>query len=372
MKKYRVWAEVSLQKTAENMRRIRNVIGPNVRICVVVKADAYGHGAVPIAKTVLENGAYMVAVGDSNEAIELREAGILSPVIILGALIEEEIGWLVSYDIIPTVHSLEIVKRLDEEAKRQNKKHAVHIKVDTGMSRLGASPQRAVEIAKMISASEHLVLEGISTHLSSGALQDQEFSNKQIEIFSGVVDEIQRQGIQIPFCHVANSAGIFKLPHSYFNMVRPGIAVYGLYPDKKKSEETGLAPVLALKTQITFLKGVPEGTPVGYNRTYTAKRNTWIATLPVGYNDGYPHRLSNNAEVLVRGQLAPVVGTVTMDYTTVDVGHIEGVDVGDDVVLIGRQGDNEISVMQLAERVGTIPYEITCHLGKRVKRVYVQ
>lgn len=370
MRKYRVWAEVNLKKVSDNMKRIKKVVGAETQVCVVVKADAYGHGAVPIAKTVLAHGARMVGVGDSNEAIELRHAGIMEPIIVLGAIIEEEIGWVVTYDIIPTVHSSDLIKQLASEAKRQGKRLPVHIKVDTGMSRLGASPQKAVEIAKEISCSEHLILEGVSTHLSSGSLPDQAFSNHQIDVFKAVVDEIRSQGIEIPFCHVANSAGIFKLEHSYFNMVRPGIAIYGLYPDRKKSEEVGLEPVLSLKTQVTFLKGVQEGTPVGYNRTYIAKKNTWIATLPVGYNDGYPHRLTNNAHVLVRGKFAPVVGTVTMDYTTIDVGEVEGVDVGDEVVLIGKQGDKEIGVIELAERVGTIPYEITCHLGKRVMRFY--
>lgn len=371
MKKYRTWAEVDLKGVEENLRLVREQVGPEVKILAVVKADAYGHGAVPVAKTALEAGAAMVGVGDSSEALELRHAGIRHPILILGAVIEEEIGWLVSFDITPTIHSIDMVNILEHEAARQGKRQKVHVKVDTGMGRLGASPVRAVEIVRRVVAAPHLELDGVSTHFASVWGADPKTVEKQIATFNGVLTELEGQGIRVPHRHAANSASLFKIPSSRYNVVRPGGVVYGIDTASLRAAGVPLRPVLALKSQVAFLKGVSAGCPIGYNGTHVTTRRTKIATIPVGYNDGYPFSLGNRGQVLIRGRVAPVVGTVTMDYIMVDVGQVPDVRAGDEVVLIGRQGDSEIRIEELARLAETIPYEITCALGKRVRRVYL-
>lgn len=384
MKKYRVWAEINLKTLAQNLVDLKKKVGPKVKILVVVKADAYGHGAIPVARTMLEHGVHMLGVGDSTEAIQLRQAGILAPIIVLGALIEEEIGWIVSYDIIPTIHSMDMLSLLNDEARRQNKVLKVHLKVDTGLTRLGATPARVIEIAKRIGGEpasqqaglSNLVLDGISTHLSSAALSaDRQaclFTSQQIDLFSRVVKEIEQSGLKIPFKHMANTGAIYTQSNSYFNLVRPGGALYGIDPGSlTESNLVKLNPILELKSQITFIKTVPAGTPVGYERTYLTRKRTKIATIPVGYNDGYPYHLSNKGYVLIHGTRIPVVGIVSMDYIMVDVSDVSDVKVSDGVVLIGRQGKERITAEELARLIGASPYVITCGLGKRVRRVYI-
>lgn len=395
MKKYRTWAEINLGTLKKNFQDLRRDLESGVRlkrdgntavsrssgikILVVVKADAYGHGAVPVSRTVLEAGADLLGVGDSTEAIELRQAGILAPILILGALIEEEISWIVSYDIMPTVHSMDLLPLLNAEAKRQNKRLKIHLKVDTGMTRLGASPERAIEIVHKIAHLPSLELEGISTHLSASFKpEDEAFTSRQIALFNKVVNEIEKAKIlpyEIPLKHIASTAGIYTHradPGCGGNLVRVGAILYGI--DPWKLMERGLIklhPILSLKSQITFIKTVPAGTPVGYGRTYTTTRRTRIATIPIGYNDGYPYYLANKGYVLIKGERCPVIGTVSMDYIMVDITPLEGIKVGDEVVLIGKQGDRQITAEDLARLSGLSPYVITCSLGKRVRRIYV-
>lgn len=380
MKKYRSWAEINLKTAVENLETVKNKVGPDVKILIVLKADAYGHGAIPLAKTVTEHGAYMLGVGDSSEALELRQAGILLPILVLGAIIEEEISWIVSYDIRATVHAMDMLELLHNEAQRQNKRLKVHLKVDTGMTRLGASPKRALEIAKKIKQLPHLELEGIATHLSSAHLSNEiEFTNKQLTIFSELSDQLEPNGLKIPLKHAANTGGIFAYPEPEtvqgpkFNMVRTGAAIYGIDPGNlTQNNLLPTQPILTLKSQVTFLKTVPAGTPIGYGRTYVTAKRTKIATISIGYNDGYPYTLSNKGYVLIRSQKALIIGTITMDYIMVDVSHLADVKAGDEVVLIGRQGNEEITTEELARLSGLIPYVITCSLGKRIRRVYVE
>lgn len=372
MKKYRTWAEVDLKTVVENLDYIKSKVGPNVKTLVVVKADAYGHGAVAIGRTVLEHGASYLGVGDSTEAIELRQGGILAPILILGALIEEEISWIISYDIIPTVHSMDLLELLDTEAKRQSKKLKIHLKIDTGLTRLGASPERAVEIVKKIKTMSNLELEGICSHLSSSFNPDElEFTKKQVELFTNLLKKVEYNGFQIPLKHIASTGATYTLKDSHFNMVRLGGALYGIDPGTISKAGIKFNPVLSLKTQITFLKTVPAGTAVGYHRTHITNKRSKIATIPIGYNDGYPYQLSNKGHVLIQGKRAPIAGTITMDYITVDVTHIPGAKVGDEVVLIGQQGKEKITTEDLARLAAISPYVITCGLGKRVRRMYV-
>lgn len=375
MKKYRTWSEINLKNLSDNIKNLRTQVGPDVRIMVVVKADAYGHGAAPISRTALESGASMLGVGDSSEAIELRQSGILEPILVLGAVIEEEIGWMISYNITPSIHSMDLLELFNEEAKRQNKRFNIHLKIDTGMSRLGSTPKRALEIARKMASFPYLILEGVSSHLScSSDHKEKDFTARQINIFRQTVNEIESQiNNTIPLKHIANTGAIICHNDSHFNMVRAGGIVYGIDPGNLKEVSNNFNPILSLKSQITFLKIVPTKTPVGYGRTYTTKRRTKIATIPIGYNDGYPYALSNKGYVLIQDKKAPLIGSVTMDYIMVDVTDIPNVKVGDEVILIGKSpnGENSIKVEELASLIGASPYVITCGLGKRVKRMYI-
>jgi len=365
MRGSRVWAEVDLAALRHNISVIRRALRPDTQILAVVKADAYGHGALPAAWTAADAGCAMLGVGDSGEAIELREAGLPAPILILGVIVEEEIPEVIRHDISVTVHSPDLLPLLDREARRRARRLRVHLKVDTGMARLGTSPARALEVARAVLGHRNLLLEGLSTHFASAA--DVETTRAQLDLFRSVADELARDGIQPPILHVANSMALFTCPETHFDMVRPGIALYGLDPGPFARLGLGLKPALSLKTQIAFLKGLPEGVAVGYDGKYRTPRPTRLATCPVGYDDGYPYQLSNRGEALLRGRRVPVVGTVMMDYLLLDVGDVPDAAVGDEVTLFGEG----LRVEELARRIPTIPYELTCRLGKRVKRVPV-
>jgi alanine racemase len=370
----RVWAEVRLPNLEHNLELIRRRLESRVRIMVVVKADAYGHGAIPVAWTCLRAGAHMLGVGNSSEAIELREAGITAPVLVLGAIIEGEVSAVVEYGISSCIHSENRLDLLEREARRQKRPARVHLMVDTGMGRLGSSASSAGRLLERIRKSPgELHLEGICTHYSGSGQGDNRGRTRgqaaRLLESLGLDPEAPRDFL----LHASNSGAIFMPPDvgpPPLDLVRPGIAVYGINPGSLPAE-LDLRPVLALRSQIIFLKDIPAGTPVGYDSTHVTGRRTRIATVPVGYNDGYSWRLSNRAEVLIRGRRAPVVGSVTMDYLMVDVGHVAPVHIGDTVTLIGRDGDEEITALDLARQAGTIPYEVTCSLGLRVKRIYL-
>jgi alanine racemase len=363
MRGYRVWAEIDLAALRHNIGLIRRALEPATKIMAVTKADAYGHGALPIAWTALEAGCAMVGVGDSGEALQLREGGIPGPILILGAIVEEEIHKVIQYDISVTVHSTDLLPLLNQEARRRARKLRVHLKIDTGMARLGASPARALDVARAILDCSNLQLEGVSTHLASASNPDA--VREQLDQFRSAIDELTQDGIQPPILHAANSAGLFTCPESHFDMVRPGIALYGMDPGVFAKLGIPLKPVLSLKTQIAYLKGVGADVAIGYEGRHRTTRPTRIATCPVGYNDGYPYQLSGRGEAMVRGRRVPVVGNVTMDYIMLDLGDLPDAEVGDEVTLIG----NGIRVEELARRAGTIPYELTCRLGRRVGRV---
>jgi alanine racemase len=365
MRGYRVWAEIDLAALRHNLGVIRRATGPRVRILAVVKADAYGHGALPVASTALDAGCEMLGVGDSNEALALREAGIAGPILILGAIVEEEIPKVVQHDLTVTVHSTDLLPLLDEEARRRGRPLRVHLKIDTGLARLGASPGRALDVARAVLDCRNLQLEGLSTHFASAANAD--LSREQLDLFRRAADELADDGIHPPLLHAANSVGLFSCPEAHFDMVRPGIAMYGLDPGPFARMGLGLQPVLSLKTQIAYLKGVPEGTPIGYDGRTVTPKATRIATCPAGYNDGYPWALSGRADAVVRGRRCPVVGAVSMDYVMIDVGAVSEAAVGDVVTLIGPG----VRAEELARKAGTIPYELTCRIGRRVGRLPV-
>lgn len=368
MQNRRVWAEVDLDAIAENLRRIRFVAGEGKGVIAIVKANAYGHGAVPVAWHLASLGVHALGVGDSAEAIELRNAGIRTPIIILGAVVPGELADVVGNDIAVTVHSKERVRLLAREARKARRMVSIHLKVDTGLGRLGCRPELAGELAELICSSEFLRFDGLCTHFSSAAPGSEDFTARQISTFEDVTHGLGRAGLPVPPRHAAASATILARAAHHLDLVRPGLALYGLAP--RSDLATGLRPALSLRSQIIFLKDFGPGSPIGYERAHITSRRTRIATLPVGYNDGYAWRLGGRGEVLVRGRRAPVVGRVSMDYLMVDVGHIPGACVGDEVVLVGQSGEEAVTAWELAERAGTIPYEILTRLGKRVRRVY--
>ncbi len=374
---HRVWSEIDLDALARNYRRFRQTIPDDVQILVVVKADAYGHGAVPVARALVREGADMLGVGDSHEALELRLAGIRVPILILGAIIEGEIENVIAYDITPCIHSTERVEDLQEAAARQDKIVPVHLMVDTGMGRLGVSPAKVLELARRIHTCSHLRLEGVATHLSSvyGASdEDRSYTEQQYRCFLESVEGLSRldrlrAGEPPLLVHAANSGAMYG-GASPFNMVRPGNILYGLNPDEATQNDLGIEPVLALRSQVIFFKDVPAGSPISYGRTFVTERNTRIATLPVGYNDGFRYHLSNQSHVLIHGQPARVIGKVTMDYTMVDITDIPGVGLGDVATIVGTDGDRRIALHDLARAIDTIPLELACGLGRRVRRVF--
>jgi alanine racemase len=367
----RVWAEIDLSALEHNHRTIVGRLGPGARVMAVLKADAYGHGAVICAKKLVELGVSMIGVGDSREALELRAAGVDAPLLILGAIVEGEMTAVVENDIATCIHSAHRATRLSQVARSLGRRARVHLKVDTGMGRLGVRPEIARELAGTIARDPWLELEGVCTHYGSAASPVPFHTAEQVTTFVRLVEEIRSDGISPPLVHASNSAAVFSTLSEHFTMVRVGLALFGLNPGNLPLGESPVRPVLSLRTQIVFLKDLPGASPVGYNRTHVTKRPTRIAIVPFGYSDGYPYALGNRAYVLVRGERAPVVGAVSMDYTTIDVTDVRDVQVGDEVTVIGACGRRRIAAEDLARVIGTIPYEITARLGRRVARVAV-
>ncbi|MCL6519078.1 MAG: alanine racemase [Armatimonadetes bacterium] len=364
-------AEIDLEAIAFNFRQVRNLVGPEVKICPAVKADGYGHGAIPVSQAVLNAGAEMLGVATLEEALELRNAGINTPILILQCVLPDGIPEIIAHNVSTMVCDLAFATELSKCAVEAGKRMKVHIKVDTGMGRLGISLAEAVEFSIQLSGMPGLEIEGIFTHFPSSGDPDLSFSHIQIEEFRRLTDEIRKAGIHIPLRHMANSAAILNLPESYLDMVRPGIMLYGLHDTKHLVRDVELRQAMTLKTKIVFLKELPPGKSVGYGRTFIAKRRTLVATIPIGYADGYNRLLSNRAPALVHGIRVPVIGRVCMDQVMLDVTDVPGVSTGDEVVLYGRQGNEFISIEEIADLQGTIADEVICSVSKRVPRVYV-
>jgi alanine racemase len=340
----------------------------------VVKADAYGHGAVPVATTALTSGATWLGVALVEEGVVLRKSGIIAPILVFGQLFPNQARRALHYSLSCTVSTYEFAEALSVAATQEGKKGKCHVKVDTGMGRVGVPARQAAGFVRRVAMLPNIEVEGIYTHFACADAEDKTFAHEQLSRFMDVIEALHSAGVQIQFRHAANSAACVDIPEAWLDMVRPGILMYGLSPFsterfQKVKRDLDIRPALCLKTRVSFLKRVSAGTPVSYGSTYVTKKDTVIATLPVGYADGYARGLSNRGEVLIRGRRLPVVGRVCMDQCMVDVGSLE-VEVGDEVVLIGRQGDQEISVEEVADKLGTISYEVVCGIGKRVPRIY--
>ena len=370
----RVVSEINLDAIGYNIRKIREITDKNAKIMAVVKADAYGHGAVEVAKVALYNGADALAVAITDEGIQIRENNIKVPVLVLGYTPEMKLEDCVKYDLIQTVYNLEMAKNISNVAKRLNKIAKIHIKAETGMGRLGFLPsEEAYEDIIKISQMENIKIDGVFTHFATSDSKDKSFTYEQARLFKTFISELEKRNIEIPVKHCANSAAIMDLPQLSFNMVRAGIILYGMYPsDEVNKQRLDIKPAMSLKTQISYIKDEPCGVSIGYGRTYFTKRNSRVATIPVGYADGYSRALSNKGRVLVRGKYAPIVGRICMDQMMIDITDIPNTQIGDEVVLIGKQGENAVTVEEIADLTGTINYEVVCMIGKRIPRVYIK
>ncbi|MFH0791323.1 MAG: alanine racemase [Candidatus Omnitrophota bacterium] len=368
MRYYRpTWAEVNLTSLSYNFRQIRKILAPRIKIMACVKADAYGHGLIPVAKKLESCGVDYLSVASIDEGIQLRQAGINLPILVLGMVLKADIEPLLKYNLTQTVCSQDLAVNLNNLARINHKTLNVHIKIDTGMGRLGVLYKHALPFIKKIHRLKFINIEGIFTHLSLADI-NRDFTLYQIVKFSRLITQLNKTGIRIPIIHAANSLGVINYKESHFNMVRPGLIVYGLYPEENLN--IGLKPVLSLKTRIVYLKKVPRGYGISYGYTYITKKDTTIINLPIGYGDGYTRNLSNLGQVLIKGRRFKISGRVCMDQIMVDVGNLP-VKVGDEAVLIGSQGRNSIKAEELAALSGTIPYEIVCGIGNRVPRVYL-
>jgi len=362
-------ARIDLEALSHNVRLAVRLAGPDRLVLAVVKADAYGHGAVRTSRAALAAGAAKLGVATPEEVRSLRAAGIEAPVLLLSEVAPDRAAELTRLGCSLTLYTLEYAAALEREAQRAGRRVAVHLKVDTGMGRIGISPADALPFVARLRDFPHLVLEGLMSHPSAAEQLDSPATARQIATFQAVCGAVEAIAGSVCWRHIANSALVLRGDPAG-NLVRPGIMIYGAAPAPDLPGALDLRPVLSLVTAVAFLKRVPAGTPLSYGGTFTTRRESLIATLPVGYADGYRRALSNRANVLVRGRRAPVVGTICMDLCLVDVTEITGVAVGDEVVLIGGQGGERITVEEIAKHAGTISYEIFCGIGPRVPRVY--
>jgi len=368
--RFRVWAEIDCQALRQNIRTLRGHLPAGTKLMAVLKANAYGHGAIACSQVLQSEGVDAIGVGDSQEAIELRTHGVRAPVLILGAVIPGEMPDVIANNIQINLHSLAMAREANDTAKSIGRIADVQLLIDTGMGRLGAQPHEAPAILDAFADLKHLRLRGICTHFSSPGEADPTFTQLQLTRFKGVVDLAIARGHRDLLVHAASHCAMLKFPEAAFKMVRPGLALWGITQAGPHRVNNELRRVLSLKTQVVHVKDVPQGTPIGYSRLWHAPKDTRIATLPIGYNDGFPIALTGKANVLIGGQRCPVVGRVSMDYIMVDVGHLPQCSIGDVVTVIGRDGFEEIKVEDVAGALGTIPYEVTCRLGRRVKRVF--
>jgi alanine racemase len=355
------------------MREIRRV-SKSKDIIAVIKADGYGHGALDIAPTILENGATRIAVAVVSEAVELRRGGIDAPIMVLGFTPPSLSDMLLRYDIEQTVYSYELAKEISAMAKKKNKVAKLHIALDTGMGRIGFLPDReSVEEVYKISRLPNIIIEGLFSHFSSADEEDKTYTNNQLDKYNYFYNELLNKGVKINIRHVANSAAIIDLPETHYEAVRPGIILYGYYPsDEVLKNEINLKPVMSLKTNIVHIKKLPAGEYISYGRKYKTTRESVIATLPVGYADGYTRLLFNKAKVIVNGCYAPVIGRICMDQCMIDITDIKDVKLGDEVILMGEDKNLSFTADSIAELLGTINYEVTCMISKRVPRVYMK
>lgn len=369
-----VWAEIDLDNLAHNMREVKRNTREGVLITAVVKANAYGHGSIQSAKTFLENGADRLAVATLSEAIELRNANIDVPILILGYTPKKQYSLVVKHNIIQTIYDYENAKAFSKVARDLNKTGIIHLKIDSGMGRLGFLPKdEAVEEIIKIFNLPNIKVEGIFTHFATADENDKTYTNLQYKRFMKIIENLEEKGISIPIKHVSNSAAIIDLPEYNLNMVRAGIMIYGFYPSHEVNKDRmDLKPAMTLKAKISNIKQVPKGTGISYGQIFITEGESKIATIPIGYADGFTRMLTSKAEVFLKGQRVPIVGKICMDQCMLDITGLEDVNVEDEVVLFGYGEEGYPHVDEVAEKLGTINYEIVCMIGRRIPRVYIE
>lgn len=361
---------IDLEALRWNFQEVRKKTGPGVKVLSIVKANAYGHGACEVSRTLDGAGSDAFGVATLEEGVELREAGIQSPILILAGLYPDQLDAMRQFRLTPAVYDLDTLHDLEALAQSRGISLNFHLKVDTGMGRIGPLALEIDSWLPELQKLKALRLEGLFSHFSQAESVHGNYTQRQLETFRHVVQRLRDEGHRPFLIHLANSAAVITLPAAHFTMVRPGLMLYGVYPSPKMEDRVALRPVLSWKTRILQLKKVPEGSSISYGQTFVTQKESLIAILPVGYADGYPRLLSNRAAVLVRGKRAPIVGRVCMDLTMVDVTDIGEVQQGDDVVLLGKQGEEAISADEMARWADTISYEILTSIGPRVPRVY--
>ena len=364
------YAEIDLIKLQHNINTVRKVISPGTKFMAIVKANAYGHGAVEVAKAAERAKADYFGVASLGEALELRSASVKSPILVLSEAPLAYVERLIDADITQTVYTFELAQLLSDTAKQKGKRAKIHVKIDTGMGRVGIWHENAAPLIKKIASLPNLFMEGLFTHFSKADDISSDFTIDQFNKFLTVADAVRSEGVYIPIVHAANSAAMLNFPKTHLDMVRVGICMYGLEPFEKSCFNIELKPVLTFRTKVLYIKEVPAGAPISYGATFYTKSKTYIATLPVGYADGLSRGLSNKGSVIIRDKRFPIVGAVTMDMIMVDVRR-EKIEVGDDAVIIGRQANEMISASEIARLDDTINYEVLCGIGKRVPRIYL-
>ncbi len=365
------FAEIDLRILNTNLKNIRKKIGRHPLIMAVVKANAYGHGAIPVAQSIIKNKtAEYFGVALVEEGIELRNENIQTPIHVFTAPNHDQLDLFVEYDLEATICDIEIAKRLNTIARKKGKKVPIHIKIDTGMGRIGVSVNGAFNIVRSISRMSNIFIKGIYTHFASSDEKDLSYARHQLRIFQLIVIQLELVGIHIPLVHCANSGAILQMPESYFDMVRAGIMMYGYTPSHETTTSVAINPVMTIKAKIGFVKTVPKGISVSYSRRFFTKKKTTIASITIGYADGYFRTLTNKSSVLINGKKYPVVGTICMDQIMIDVGNTK-VNVGDEIVVLGKSKTKSISAWDISDSIGTIPYEVTCAVSHRVPRKYI-
>ena len=364
------YATVNLAALAHNFSCIKQYLSPGCEVMAIVKANAYGHGAIEIAQALASQGVGRFAVASLDEGIALRQAGLAASIVVLGALFEEQVSDLVAHRLTPVISDGHILPALAKAVHSHPIPYPIHLKVETGMGRLGFHPKDLLSLLAAPVLRSPLQVEGMMTHLADADGADSAFTEGQLGAFRAMLEQIQQHGLTIPLVHTANSAAIVRFPEAHFSLVRPGIMLYGYHTLPASVPAPDLKPVLSLRTTIAQLRTIPQGGTVSYNGTFVAKQPTRIAVLPIGYADGYSRRLSNRGSVLIQGRRAPIVGLVCMDMIMVDVTDLAPLSVGETVTLIGQQGGESILADEVADWIGTIPYEVLCGIGSRVPRLY--
>ena len=367
------WIEINLDSVKKNIQNIQNLVGDQTQIMGIVKGNGYGHDAVEISRIILENGVKQLAVARIEEAIVLRKNNIQAPILVLGIAPEKQFNHFLAYQIMPTLSGLSAAREFNDMGKRKGTVIKAHLKVETGMSRIGVNPAEVMHVLSEIKKMTNIEVQGIYTHFSTADESDKGYTHQQFKHFKKVMNQIQNSEMTVPIFHVANSGTILDLPDMWLDMIRPGCMVYGLYPSHEVQKTVQLFPALSFKSRICFIKKVPTKTFIGYGRTYQTRNAALIATLPVGYADGYSRLLSNRGEVLVQGKKVPVVGRVCMDQMMIDISGIPSVHVGDEVVLWGEQMGNSIKIEEIAGMLETIVDEVV-HLTdkERVAKLFLK